>query len=1058
MSSRASWWAPISPASGPNGSVRSGLPGATRDDPDRAARACLSLLDSSPRGLPIRASVHSGPLASIWMGSETRRSYELMGNATNVAARILELADWNQTVTSGSTVELMNEIEVEEREVVPLKGISRPLRLFAVVGERDRRPVRPMTPLVGRRRELRTIEEALERALDGRGATLAVTGPPGLGKSRMKWETARLARRLGFEVLEGRAPSFGGRPYGPVRAILRQALDGADRPDLRDALAGETARLGLSRVDRNHLEIILGLADDGVHQLKPGDARLNDRLAVRAFLRERARRIPQLFVLEDMQWADGSTREIARDSPAIVDGVSAVMLLLARPGYELPPDTLEIRLSDLSPGAVEELLGALVPQISEAARTLVVEKSEGNPFYVEEMVRHLLDSGVLSQRGDVYELIRTFDAEDLPRSVEAVIGVRLDRLSPEARRSAEAAAVIGRSFDRDILVRMSREAGMSELRDRELVFDDPSQSGMIWKHALTRDVMFGRILTGKRRRLHGLVADALEAQPGPRHERIAAIAHHREQSGETDAAIPAFLEAARQASRSHALAEAGDLYRRVVELSETVNPDRIDARNELGLNVLQRRGAMDEAQVEHERAWQEAQSLSDARRQAESLEHLGTLHYALGQLEDAERRFTQALGIRRARLKRERDGVTLSRLGDIRRERGHPEEARRLYEESLARLRDTGERLEEAVLMCNIGNLEVGLGRYPEARRWYESSVALARELERPVTVGSALGNLANMAVFQGNLEEARRLHEETLAVAQETGFRKLEGFVHGSLASLYQLEGRYAAVGRSFENALAILREMGDRQMLWALAGNYATHLLHLGDAARARQMLEEGIARLSEMGDVRNEAILVSYLGGLEREYGSARAARRHLERALVTFRRIGERWHEGVTLGSLGQLEFLEGRMEAAETVLQQAIDVSREVDDRWNEEFLTYPLAQVRVFLGRPDAAADALARAVTGWPNLGKNANRVDTLVVWGHLRLARGVTAEPQLDAALELADALELPDAAIARQALASLARAQAAFAAGEPLMGGYAPDDLTEGQRDWLARRGRT
>ena len=523
-----------------------GAPTIHEDDGERAARTVIEILARCPAGLDLRGGMHAGTVANTWIGGPTRRSYELLGDVTNTAARAAAKADWGEFLVTEAMQSHLRAIETRPRGSHRVKGKSRPLILHAIEGVRNfAGQVRVTGPMIGRDDELERIRHSLTAARRRRGSAFGIKGDAGMGKSRLKQEAVRLASELGFAVHEGRAASFQGKAYWTMGSLIKGALgvpEIVSREEILSRVDRASSELGLRLVDRHHLAEVLGARhpNSPIEQLDAETIRLNNNIAVESFVRALSRAQPRLLVLEDMHWADGASADTARWLARGVAKEAIVLLELYRPGYKVTAEATEIPLAELPDASVEALVLALLGSATADIVKRVRRKAGGNPFFVEEMVRHLEEGSVGRGAPDTVGGLGD-RIEGLPPSIEALIAARLDRLSPQVRRVAQLASVIGRQFSLELLGRLSAvsryaSAAVEELAARELLVANPGDNPTTeyaFKHALTRDVVYAGIFVGHRRQDHRAVANAMEAALGDaREDFLAVIGHHREQAGQ----------------------------------------------------------------------------------------------------------------------------------------------------------------------------------------------------------------------------------------------------------------------------------------------------------------------------------------------------------------------------------------------------------------------------------------------------------------------------------------------------------------------------------------------
>ncbi|MFN7972092.1 MAG: tetratricopeptide repeat protein [Acidobacteriota bacterium] len=880
-----------------------GLPEIHEDDVERAGHAAWELLHAVPRGTA-RGGLHPGTVANVTIGTAGRRSFDVMGDAVNTAARALGGAAWGEVVATDAARLLLAGIDTRDRGTIRAKGKAEPLRLHAISGVRPRSyDVAAAVTLVGRDAELHAIGEAIESAREGTGAVVAVEGEAGVGKSRLVWEGARLARLLMFEVHHGRAIAFGGMAYWAIAEVLRSLLSVSERSSREEVLAAIDAtkgRLPLGRVDRDHLAEVLGARRDRspVAHLRPEDIRLNNTIAIRNAVLARARSTPLLIVMEDMHLSDPLTREAVEWLSGATATARVVLLLVSRPGYAAPGNASALRLGELDAASAGRMFAALLPGASDEVARAAAERAAGNPFYVEQIARHVAEGGRLA---------------DLPGSVEALIAARLDRLAPDAREVAQLAAASGRSVPFDVLsaLHSAARAGIDELERGDLLVARTGAHGVeyMWRHALARDVAYRGMLASRRRRIHREIARLLESRFGDLY--LAMIGHHWEKAGAAAAARRFYLAAARRATAIFAHEDAGQLYESYLRLAGRPTPERVAARNELGNRVYLCRGRVTDAELAHGAALEDARRIGDRSGIAASLKGLGDAERQSGRFEAARATYEESLAIRHELGEHALEGALHGNLGNLCGEQGRMDEARDHLEKAVSMARAARDRAGEGVSLGNLANLLGGFALLSEARALHGMALAIAREVGDRRYEGVVLNNLSNASWRQGKLDHARAFRERALGIAREVGDRSLEGVVLGNLAVLEVEAGRTAVAWTLYEEALAIARECRSRRAEGTVLGNLANLHKHEGRMDAARALYDEGIAIAREMGDSVSETHHLVNVADLERWTGQVTESLRTARDAEDLARRAGDRLALAHALVARGRALLAAGR---------------------------------------------------------------------------------------------------------------------------------------------------
>ncbi len=601
-----------------------GAPQAHEDDPERATRAALQATQEiaayardveqafGVEGFNVRVGVATGPVVVGAVGAGSRVEYGALGDAVNVAARLQAAADPGTVLVGSHTRRRIALLfDWSEPAELALKGKADPVVAYRLEGVRaapggPRGAGPAQTPLVGRERELAEARTAVDAALAGSGRILFVTGEPGIGKSRLLVELRQLVERATPEHgralwIEGRCVSYGeSMPYWPFRDLLRSWLGVlADEPELRVrvALRRSVSRLFGGRVLEiyPYLGAMLGLslepdAQARLDELSPEALQYRTFEVVRALIARLAQDGPVVVALEDLHWADATSLQLLELLLGDSETSALLLVLTTRPerdhpswrvkedaARELPHRTREIALDALSGDAGRELLHALIGQATLPAEMerRILEPAEGNPFFLEEIVRSLADVGALERVGGSWRFDHAVEVE-VPPTVEKVILARIDRLAPGPHTALMAASVLGRQFGLPLLEAVtggngSVERSLSELQRLDLLRESRRwpEPEFRFKHALIQEAAYRTLVGQERTRLHRKAADWLEDSYAGREDEVAGLlAHHWLAAEDEDKAVTYLTRAGDRARQDYALDEAIGHYRELLPILE----------------------------------------------------------------------------------------------------------------------------------------------------------------------------------------------------------------------------------------------------------------------------------------------------------------------------------------------------------------------------------------------------------------------------------------------------------------------------------------------------------
>ena len=578
---------------------------------DHAVRACYAALaiqkamaDQAERmrqshGLEVSARVglHSGEVLVRAIGNDLSMDYDAIGPTVHLASRMEQLASPGTIRLTAATARLAEGfLDLRALGQVPVKGLSQPVEVFDLTGvgaARTRLQAaagRGLTPFVGRRDELATLERARELAAAGQGQMVALVGDPGVGKSRLFYELTQSSRMHPWLVLEGTSVSSGrASSWAPVIDLLKAYFDIAPGDDRRRSAEGVLGKvLMLDEALKPILPALLTLlelpVEDAAWQaLDPPQRRRRTLDGLKALLVRESQRQPLALILEDLHWIDGETQALLDSLVESLPTCRILLLVNYRPeyrhGWGSRAHYTQLRIDPLAAAGADALLSSLLgddPGLAGLRQRLLVA-SEGNPLFLEESVRNLLDAGVLAGARGACRLVREPRELEVPPSVAAIIAARIDRLGTAEKSVLQLAAVIGEEVPLTLLEALSDlpadelHAALAGLRARELLYEARlfPDIAYAFRHGLTRRVTYDGLLHESRRGLHARVGEALEARhEGHLDEVVETLAQHFEQAALGPKAAGYFLRAAEKAKRRYVYATALELAQKGRTISE----------------------------------------------------------------------------------------------------------------------------------------------------------------------------------------------------------------------------------------------------------------------------------------------------------------------------------------------------------------------------------------------------------------------------------------------------------------------------------------------------------
>ena len=894
-----------------------GAPIAHEDHARRAVQAALAIqralqpLDEELRnkgrsGLQIRQGLNTGLVVVGSIGTDLRMDYTAVGDITNVAARLQHAAKPGSILISGRTRRLIEGyFQLRSLGAIDLKGKAEKVVGFEVLSAQSTRTRidieadRGFTPLVGRNKEIQTLVEALEKSKSGNGQVVLLVGDAGIGKSRLLMQ---FRRRIGDEATwcEGRALSFGrAMAFHPLIDMLRRLyrIDETDsEADVIEHVEHAVLALGQElKPALPYLQQLLGVDPGSVAAMDPRLRRVEIFHALRRYFLRAAQTRPQVIVFEDLHWIDQATEEFLR---LFLDNVPAsriLMLLTYRPEYNFPLGHRSYQtVQNLRPLSIEEsarMGDALLRdhKLPEELRALIYQKSEGNPFFVEEAVKSIKESETLKREGDQAVLVKSLSEILVPDTVQDAIMARIDRLGEEPKRVLQLAAVIGREFSSRLIDRLAdihdgTDAVMRELKAKELIYEKsvfPEQAYM-FKHALTQEVAYGSLLIKRRRDLHRLVGVAIEDLYTDRlGEHSEVLAYHFSKAEDWEKALEYLLKSAAKAVKAFGLRDALRFYDEALaaarqlgaKLPVTTLMEIYSARSDLFFGVSDFSQAQAEAdellslarrtgertieagalvQGALARAWREdfpeavvrateAIEVSEAAGAqpalAGALFVTGFVNALTGQHAKADEEMSRALSISRSVRDFTREGTVLFFIGALRGWHGRYRESVALGTEGVRLGRE--QQLVVPLIRClwTQGIGYSGLGDYEAALGALREGLSLAEKLGDEGFMCRYLNTLGWLHIECGDLDPGLELNAKSLELARRdqhaTGAERA-AFTLLNEADAFIAKGDLAAASDKLGEALQIVRHPPpSRWMTW----RYSTHCyVSLGELALAR------------------------------------------------------------------------------------------------------------------------------------------------------------------------------------------------------------------------------
>lgn len=915
-----------------------GVPKVHEDDAERAVRAAMAMRESLAQlnplfeqeydaRLELRVGIATGEVVAA---TDERREMLVTGETANLAAR-LQSAGSGIVVSDVTQKLLARLLDCRRLEPLTLKGFSQPVTAYEVSGLRtlDAAPrgiPGLSSPVVGRDAEAATLRRAVEELQRGLGQIVFLIGEAGIGKSRLKIEL-RETLPEGVRWLEGRCQAYTqNTSYAPVVQLLRAALGLG--PSEAQAVARARLRAGLrSLVGDRHDEVqptiahLLGIELEARRQAdRPTDPQtLKSQLilAFRALLEGLTIHGPAILTIEDIHWADAATIELLILLTELTDHLPLMILVTSRPDPEgtawdlrfhaqrnFPHRLVEISLPTLRPEDTAQLIRNLlhVAELPEDLKGRIMERAEGNPFFLEEILRSLIDEGVLQREGDRWIAGRRLERLAMPDTLRGVIAARIDRLPQDVKATLQHAAVVGRFFAGRLLAALADsgqnvDRAIAHLLRAELIreFARLPEPEYIFKHALTHEAAYASILAEQRRRLHERVAEHLEGSVGDRSgEHAAVLADHWLRADRIEEALGWTLRAADRARGLYARPEAIAHYWQALNLLARLptTPERQRMHAETVLALARTPGYF-----------------RDAASRGAALQHI-----------DDGIREAEALG-------------ALSVQAGLETQKGFLVQDEDVVLRALVHAEASGNPLTLAMAAMNYGEYLGQHGHYEKALVHIEQAIDLfgTNDARHDHAFSMAMSGRCHCS-RAGRLTDAFNYAERAREIAASMGDARLKAW-GGMEAEPCMYKGLWDRLARVGEEGLAIAWEIGEWAPILFISAWLGIGHLKRGRVDEARRVI---LRAVQEAGVRTFSPFLITYLhialAQLHLAEGNPTGALTAARMALDLAQRSGFRLEHGAAHRVLAQAHEAMGSRDEAESEFRASLEILEDIQSR------------------------------------------------------------------------------------------------------------------------------
>ena len=943
--------------------------GAPVTHEDHAQKACYSalaiqtaLIDygkqlKNEHGIDfkMRIGLNTGQVVVGSIGNDLRMDYTALGDTTNIAFLLQQIAKPGQNLLSHRVYRHIKgyfhcELLGEEK----LKNRKNPIKYFELLDKRimmtrlDVQEEKALTRFVNREEELNMMLDSFGKVKKKEGQVICIVGEAGEGKSRLIYEFKKRIDLSEAWYLESQCISYGKNiPYNPVVEILKKSFGISElesQEKIRRALEVNIKRFDKRLVGSIPILFKLLSLETGPEPLTISDPEQAKEITfetLRLLILSGSNVKPMIIVVENLQWIDSTSEQFISYIIESVASFPVFLVLTYRVGYTHPFGSRsylrQISLSRFSDLESKKIIEALVPKhgLPHDFIRLILDKAEGNPLYLEEITKSLLESGTILKDKTGYKLSKNIKEIEIPETIQEIVLARVDRLEEHSKMTIQSASVIGREFTLKLLARqeeLERQSKqyMKELKHLELVREKSLAPDIeyTFKNAVTKDVIYSSLLLKHRKELHRKIAEAIERlYPEKRDDYLEMLAYHYLHSDVIDKSIYYLVKAGEKAKSIYANNEAIEYFRKALDL-------------------------MDQHKV----------SCVDYKKA--SCENLGDLYDLIGDYPQAIHHYVEGMKFVSSLIEKTE---SMRKIGMICEKKGDLQEALKFYEEAMDQIVPKEYPLEAGRISMNIGWVHNRNGDYDRAMDFCNRALDLFRQERNDYETALALNNLAVIHEFQGQWNLAEKCNKESIQLMKKVGDQRKLGSFYISLGLLSRKRGKlkksknyfkkssmlmeaignthgiansslnlgkvYASEGnlnKAFSNlgkSLAIFQEMGTKSKLCQNYIALAEAYVKKSDLAKAKDNCNKGMEIALEVPYLLDQGKIHALLGVIEAEENGN--SEEHFTKSGEIFESLGQKYELALVMEQWGQVKISKGQKKKGEKYMKDAKRIFKEL---------------------------------------------------------------------------------------------------------------------------------
>jgi class 3 adenylate cyclase/tetratricopeptide (TPR) repeat protein len=944
-----------------------GAPVTHEDHAHRACHAALSIqraLVDYGEGLKkeygidfkMRIGLNTGQVVVGRIGEDLRMDYTALGDTTNIAFLVQQIAKPGQIILSERTFRIIKgyfhcEWSGEER----LKNREKPVKYCELHHEREKRSrldveeeEKTLTRFVNRDEELTMMLDLFERAKKKEGQVICVVGEAGEGKSRLIYEFKKRIDLKEILYLESQCISYGKTiPYYPVVEVMRKSfniseLDGQEK--IRRAL-----EVRLKRLDKRLLESVpilfrlLSLETEArpLTMSEPEQAKDVIFEALRLLILSGSQVKPMILVVENLQWMDSTSEEFISYIVESIASFPVFLILTYRVGYTHPFESRsylrQISLNRFSDHDSKRIIQALIPkhQLSDVFIQLILDKADGNPLYLEEIIKSLVERTIIAKGPMGYELARDMGEIEIPETIQEIVLARVDRLEDHSKMTIQAASVIGREFTLKLLARQEElerqlKQYMKELKNLELVREKSLSPDIeyMFKNIVTKDVIYSSLLRKQRRELHRKTAEAIERlYSEKRDDYLEMLAYHYLQSDVIDKSISYLIQAGDKAKSLYANNEAIEYFRKALDLMDQNNGTWDKYKMEAHQQLADLYDLIGDYPRSIHHYGEGMKFVSSLIEKTESLRKIGMICEKKGDIQEASRYYQEAMNLIVHREYPLESGRIYMNIGWIHNRNGDYEKAMDFCTRGLNIFRQEKNEYETALALNNLAVIHEFHGQWDLAEKCNKESIQLIKKIGDQRKLGSFYISLGLLSWKKGKLKTSKNYFKKSLTLMESIGNTLGMANSSSNLGKVYLSEGNLNKAFSYLEKSLGMFEKMGTKSKLCQNYIALAEAYVEKGELKRATGYCNKGMKIALEVPYPFDQGKICSILGEIAaKENGDGEE---HFTRSIEIFSSLGRKYELAVAMDQLGHAKMSKEQKKEGQKYLRDAKRIFKEL---------------------------------------------------------------------------------------------------------------------------------